>query len=69
MAGHARSARGAGSETTGYGLEAGARKQFEQVFITRERDGGELAPVYCWGRVPGLNSSDGRLRYLSQNST
>ena len=35
----------------------------------RERDGGELAPVYWWGRVSGLIPSEGRLGDLSQYST
>ena len=33
----------------------------ERSYIRRERDGGELAPVYFWGRVSGLNPSEGRL--------
>ena len=35
----------------------------------RERDGGELAPVYWWGRVSSLNPSEGRFVHLSQYST
>ena len=69
LAGYAHSPRSAYTEATGTGLEASARIKYRTVVDRRERDGGERAPVYCWGRVPGLNPSEGRLEHLSQYST
>ena len=69
VVGHAQSFQGAGSETTGDRLEASARVNYRTVVDKRKRDGGELVPVYCWGRVSSLNPSEGRLGHLSVYST
>ena len=65
LPGYGQSPRGACTEATGNGLEACVRINCRTVVDRRKRDGGELAPVYCWGRVSDLNPSEGPLGQLS----
>ena len=69
LAGYEQSPRSAYTEVFDNGLEASTRINYQTVVDRFERDGGELAPVYCWGRVSGLNPSEGRFGHLSQYST
>ena len=69
LASYAQSPHGAYTEATGNRLEASARINYRTVVDRRETDGGELAPVYCSGRVSGLSPSEGHLGHLSHYST